>query len=137
MQGQEPRSKSQGEGCKDHAGAMDTRVKKAEPSRPRKSQILVRAEPGTKSHARTKSQGTRAKNQEATTKSHKDWEPRTMQEPCHAMEQEPRIRSKEPSQPTNLRYYYNGLLPTDFLKQILIGSLCRCISLCLTISFID
>ena len=56
--------------------------------------IPIHAKPGTKSHARSKSQGTRAKDQEPKTKSHKDHEPRRLQ--------------------------YSGLPPTDFLKQILI-----------------
>ena len=90
-------------------------------------------EPRTKSHiqyklralqmqGRMQSQGPRAKQQKARTKSQRPRVTRTMsQGPCrsHAMDQEPRTKSQGPrDQPTILRY--SGQHPTDSLKQILI-----------------
>ena len=94
-------SRSRNHACKDHACRSHgyTRAKDRyrtcacitmqEPS------IPIHAEPGTKSHARSKSQGTmaccRAKDQEPN----KDYEPGTLQEPCHgpgAKDQEPRTK---------------------------------------------
>ena len=117
-------SRSRNHACKDHA-CRSHGYKSQGPiphmclhRHARAKYIPIHAEPGTKSHARSKSQGTRAKDQEPKTKSHKDY---MSQGPCrsHAMDQEPRTKSQGPrDQPTILRY--SGQHPTDSLKQILI-----------------